>query len=131
MTLNTVTALHVTVPDNDVRNPMVLVDLALGDMCVVRVGMQRRKSGLVMHRPRAADGTDGISVGAELWQRMADAALAIVLDTPEAKARIIDVEARYASGMRVHNMLGAKPVVLPPSHELEAALASARERKAG
>lgn len=130
-TLNTVTALRVTIPDNDVRNPLVLVDLSLGDMCVVRVGMQRRKSGLVMHRPRAADGSEGLSVGGELWQRMADAALAIVLATPDAKARIIDVEARHPSGVRKHNVLEAKPVVLPPSHELEAAASRARAAESG
>ena len=61
-TAQSVTATRAVVVPNAARNPIVLVELAIGSTWTVKVAVQRLRRGLVMRMPTASDGTAGINV---------------------------------------------------------------------
>ena len=66
---------NVRIPEGDRRNPVVFMDLLIGQDWGVTVAMQLlRKSGFVLRLPTAPDGSPGIRPSAELMAAMERAA---------------------------------------------------------
>ena len=85
----TVTGCTPRIPRGERRNPLVIVDLLIGREWGATVAVQRkRKGGLALVLPMAADGQPGLTPPRELWDAMAAAALEAVKADAAALAHL-------------------------------------------
>ena len=85
----TVTGCTPRIPRGERRNPLVIVDLLIGQGWGATVAVQRkRKGGLALVLPMAADGTPGLTPPRGLWDAMAAAALEAVKADAAALAHL-------------------------------------------
>jgi len=82
-------AVRPRIPPNQSCNPLVLVDLIVGQEWAATVGIQVLKnSGMVMRMPITPGGEQGLTPCPELWRAMAEAAKAAVMRHPDTRAHL-------------------------------------------